>query len=884
MGDYNLGTARGRIILDASEATSGAAQAETAAHRVEGSFGKASASAGKVGGVLGAASLAVAAGFGLAIKSAADFEKQISGIAAVSGATGPEIEAIRQKALQLGKDTQFSASEAASAMEELIKAGVSTKDTLNGAADAAVALAAAGGVDIPQAATIASNAMNAFGVTAKELPGIVDQIAGAANASAIDVGELGQSLQQVGAVAHLAGLSFDDTAVAIAEMGNAGIKGSDAGTSLKTFLQNLIPVTDQQVGLMEELGLLAVDTGVSMKKMAELGVKPASNSFQDIIAAVEKYNAANGGAKAGSEKARKEALATAQAMGVVRNQFFDASGATEDLATIQAKLAGALHGMSKEQKLAALQTLFGSDAIRAAAVLADNGAEGYNKLSKAIKSTSAADVAKKRMDNFNGSLEQLKGSLETAGITIGTVLLPAVRSIVDFFTKVLNAFLNLNPNIQKAIIIFVGVGAAVVGVASAILLVIAAVGAIAAPLAAVAGIIGITVGALLGWVIIIPIIIAAIGVLIFFIIKNFGKIKSFIGAVLTAIKNFFISIWNAIFAFFRPIIQAFLAVITFVFNAILAYYKFIFTAIFTVIKTFIDIVSAIWNAFWNTFGGLIQAVLGTIFAFYKLIFTLMLVIAYQTLRALLAVWSAVWNAIKAVITPILQFIRALFVTVFNGIKTAITAVFNFLMPYIRAAIAVIKAVLESIGAVVSKVVGFFASIGSGIIDKVRTLLTYLGGLGGKVLSAIGDLSHLLYDVGKKIIQGLINGITDMFGKVKGTLGDLTSKLTDWKGPASKDKILLTKNGVLIMKSLIEGFNAQIPAVRATLEGVTNEVPRAVSTQTQAPQVVLPVVPVQTKGGDNTKNVKVEVNNYNPVAEPGSVSTTKAVNRLAALGV
>ena len=399
MPNYNLGTASGRIVLDASGAVLGAGQAEAAAGKVGGSFGKASGAAIKAGGVLTAGAAAVAVGFGAAIHSAADFEKQISGIAAVSGATGPELEDIRKKALQLGKDTQFSASEAANAIEELVKAGIPVADVLNGAADAAVSLAAAGGVGIPEAATLAANAMNAFGINAKDLGGVVDQIAGAANASAIDVGEFGQSLQQVGAVAHLAGLSFDDTAVAIAELGNAGIKGSDAGTSLKTFLQNLIPVTDKEKGLMQDLGIISVDTTTAMKTLAKNGIKPASDSFDDIISAIEKYNAANGGAKVGTEKAGKEALIYAQSLGVVKNQFFDAQGNTKKLADLQNVLAGALHGMSKEQKLATLQTLFGSDAIRAASVLADNAGDKYTKLNDAINSTSAADVAKKRMSS-----------------------------------------------------------------------------------------------------------------------------------------------------------------------------------------------------------------------------------------------------------------------------------------------------------------------------------------------------------------------------------------------------------------------------------------------------------------------------------------------------
>jgi len=883
MPNYNLGTASGRIVLDASGAVLGAGQAEAAAGKVGGSFGKASGAAIKAGGVLTAGAAAVAVGFGAAIHSAADFEKQISGIAAVSGATGPELEDIRKKALQLGKDTQFSASEAANAIEELVKAGIPVADVLNGAADAAVSLAAAGGVGIPEAATLAANAMNAFGINAKDLGGVVDQIAGAANASAIDVGEFGQSLQQVGAVAHLAGLSFDDTAVAIAELGNAGIKGSDAGTSLKTFLQNLIPVTDKEKGLMQDLGIISVDTTTAMKTLAKNGIKPASDSFDDIISAIEKYNAANGGAKVGTEKAGKEALIYAQSLGVVKNQFFDAQGNTKKLADLQNVLAGALHGMSKEQKLATLQTLFGSDAIRAASVLADNAGDKYTKLNDAINSTSAADVAKKRMDNLSGSMEQLKGSLETAGIVIGTILIPAVRSLVDFVTKILNAFLSLNPNVQKAILIFVGVAAAVTGLIGMILLIGGAIATILPVLAAIAGAIGIGVGAMLGWVLIIPIIIAAIAVLVFFIVKNFDHIKSFIGKVLSAIKNFFVGIFTAIIGFLKPIMKKLLDLITLPLRLYLAYVRFVFGLVHAIISTALNVLMAIWKGFWDTFGGLVQAVLGTVIALVRFVFTLMAVIIYQQMRLIKAVVEAVWGAIKAFITPVLNFLLALVTRVFNGWKNIVTAVFNFLKPYIATAIAIIKASLEAIGAVVGRVIGFFASIYNGIKEKVAAVISFVGGIAGKIKSAIGDLSRLLYDVGKSIIQGLISGITDMFDKVKGTLNGLTDKLGDWKGPLSKDKILLEQNGVVIMKSLINGFVDQIPEVRATLEGITTEIPAAVGTQTSAPQIVVPVIPAQATGGGD-KNVSLTVNNYNPIAEKESVSMTKAASRLAALEV
>lgn len=394
----NLGTAHGKLTIDGSQAKAELRSVASSADDFKKRTGRAgtegASSLGHVGKAAAVAGAGIVGALGLAINSAADFEKRLSAISAVSGATSSDMELVRKKALQLGKDTKFSAGEAASAIEELAKAGITLPDILNGAADATVALAAAGEIDLPQAATLAANAMNEFGLKAQELPKVADLIAGAANASAIDVGEFGQSLQQSGAAAHLAGIDFGDLATAIALMGNAGIKGSDAGTSLKTMLLNLNPATKKQHDLMRDLGIITAKGA---------------------------------------------------------NTFFDAQGKAKSLAQISGILQKALKGQTKQQQLATLETLFGSDAIRAAAVLANAGAKGFDNMSASMAKVKAADVAAKRMDNLKGNIEQLKGSLETVGIVVGTTFLPAVLAIVKPITNALNAFLNLNPEVQKNI-------------------------------------------------------------------------------------------------------------------------------------------------------------------------------------------------------------------------------------------------------------------------------------------------------------------------------------------------------------------------------------------------------------------------------------------------
>lgn len=466
MATYDLGTARG--IIEMQYNGKGIKDAEKDVDSLQKKGGLSDAALKKTGRAAGVAGLAIAGGFALAVGAAANFEQKMSGVEAVSGASAGQMDQLRDKALQLGKDTQFSASEAASGIEELVKAGISIPDVLNGAADAVTALAAAGGIDLATAATISSNAMNAFGIKAKDMGGVVDNIAGAANASAIDVGQFGESLQQVGAVAHLAGVNFKDTATAIAIMGNAGIKGSDAGTSLKTMFQRLQPTTVKQINTMESLGILSLNAKKSMEALRDNGVKPLSDKQSVLNGQLEKLGANLSGSEVGSAKAAKATQDLELKTGALSNAFYTQDGRTKSLAQVSQVLQDSLKGMNERQKQMTLNTLFGSDAIRGAAILSESGSKGFDKMAKSMDKVSAADVAKKRMDNLKGSIEQMKGSLETAGIVVGTLLLPALRDMVDGLTGALNTFLDLPGPIQGTIAAFIGIIGVMLLVLSAI--------------------------------------------------------------------------------------------------------------------------------------------------------------------------------------------------------------------------------------------------------------------------------------------------------------------------------------------------------------------------------------------------------------------------------
>jgi TP901 family phage tail tape measure protein len=365
----------------------------------------------ETGIALGAMSGGLAVALGSAVKKAADFEAQLSSVKAVTGASNAEMEQFRQLAIQMGANTKFSALEALQAIEELAKAGVSTSDILNGGLKGALDLAAAGELNLAEAAEIASTALNAFKADHLSVAQAANILAGAANASATDVQELRYGLAASAAVASGAGLSFRDTATALAVFAQNGLKGSDAGTSLKTMLLNLTPSSKQAAEEMKKLGIITE----------------------------------NG-----------------------KNQFFDAHGKVKSFAEIAEVLQDRLKNLSEEQRNQALKTMFGTDAIRAANIAFKEGAEGVRQMAQEMSKTTAAEVARQRMDNLKGTMEQLRGAFETAQIEMGTMFLPVLRSLANGVQNVVDWFSQLSPTTKEAIGIFASVTSGVLALGGAI--------------------------------------------------------------------------------------------------------------------------------------------------------------------------------------------------------------------------------------------------------------------------------------------------------------------------------------------------------------------------------------------------------------------------------
>ncbi|NQX61815.1 phage tail tape measure protein [Paenibacillus qinlingensis] len=339
---------------------------------------------------------ALTAGLGtaaIATKSfskALDFEAEMSTIKALTGASTAQMAQMEELALTMGSKTKYSALQAAAGIEELLKAGLTPATVQTGGLEAALNLATAGGIELANAAEIMSTALNAYkkdGISAAEASNI---LAGTANASATGVEDLRTSLAAVSAVAAGFGMTFKDTNAAMGLFANNGFKGSDAGTSLKTMLQNLQPGTKEQIALFDKLGITTKGAG---------------------------------------------------------NKFFTASGKIESLANVAETLRKSLGKMNEMQRQAALEAMFGTDAIRAGNILYEEGADGVKKFYDEMSNVTALQVATEKMNNGKGAIEQFKGALETLQIKAVKPLLPAIKTTFNALGDYVN---NKTPQITAA--------------------------------------------------------------------------------------------------------------------------------------------------------------------------------------------------------------------------------------------------------------------------------------------------------------------------------------------------------------------------------------------------------------------------------------------------
>lgn len=390
-----------RLLADTSNFTAGMAKVSGESQKAATTMEAAGGKSKLITTGIAAAGVAATALGVAAVKMAADFDASMSTVQANTGASADEMNQLRQAAIDAGADTIYSATESADAINELGKAGLSTSDILSGGLSGALNLAASDGMAVGDAAELMATTLKQFNLTGAESTQVADALAAGAGKAVGSAHDLGLALNQAGLVSNSMGISMQETTGTLAAFARAGMIGSDAGTSLKTMLQRLASPTDKAQSLMDELGI----------------------------------------------------------------NVYDANGEFIGLAGAAGQLQNGLSGMSQEQRNAALNTIFGADAVRAANVLYKEGESGIADWTDAVSESGfAAQQAAAKNNNLKGDLENLSGSFESLMISLGEGGQGPLRSLVQMIDTLVDGFSSLPAPVQQTIVLMMALAGGIVAV------------------------------------------------------------------------------------------------------------------------------------------------------------------------------------------------------------------------------------------------------------------------------------------------------------------------------------------------------------------------------------------------------------------------------------
>ena len=728
------------------------------------------------------ASMAVAGLGAAAVKTTADFDEGMSKVAAISGATGDDLDALRDKAREMGAKTKFSATEAAAAMEYMAMAGWKTEDMLGGI-EGIMNLAAASGEDLATTSDIVTDALTAFGMSADDSAHFADILAAASSNANTNVSMMGETFKYCAPIAGALGFSAEDTAQAIGLMANAGIKGSQAGTALRTIMNNL----------------------------------------------------------AGEVKI------TGSALGEVTIATTNADGSMRDLSDILSDCRGAFSQLSESEQAAAAEALVGKNAMSGFLALMNAGDADIEKLSSSIDHCSdtfvktvdgaiipmsqaleegidwieeyngvADQMASVMQDNLAGQLTILKSQIQELAISFGEMLMPAIRAIVSRVQAFVDKLNGMSESQRKAVL--------------TIGLIIAALG----PLLVILGTVISKVGVAVQGFVKLATGVKKLGVAVKAGTGIFGKLGAALGGISAPVLAIVavIAVLIAAFKHLWDTNEKFRNAITAIWNGIVSKIPAFCQGIVDRLNalgfefgSIVDVLKSLWD-------GLCQFLAPVFEAAFNVVSTV-LGTALDVITGLLDVfiglltgnWSQMWDGVKEIFSGVWDAITGLFDTALNLLKSLAEVVFGWFGTTWETVWTSIKSFFETIW---NGIIAFFSGIWNSIVSTVTAQINAVKTVVTTVFTAIKTTASTIWNGIKTAISTVVDGIkskvSSVFESVKSTATNLFNGIKStatsvWEGiktaivtpiEAARDKIRSALNAV---SSFFSGLKLQLPHIK-----------------------------------------------------------------------